>query len=241
MAIFGCQDTSALVKPWVTSNTVTADLTQSQDQAPSLFCTAASTGGGEHHVHPHGTARKGFVAGGCPGVLSSSMDLTTHATSWLLFPGTAGEETQNERGEGRAAASVQGQRGDLADEGEGSATGVVIPGAQCYPPKTPKALAKRRCQKETMHCPWDWDLLPSQKAFPACPPSQVAPSRAPCQGSQPSDAGKDTWLEPECGSREAAANTVLSSRNYHQVTGGWDISAWPQSGFTRLASLEIKV
>lgn len=33
------------------------------------------------------------------------------------------------------AASVQGQRGDLADEGEGSAAGIVVPGAQRYLPK----------------------------------------------------------------------------------------------------------
>lgn len=109
---------------------------------------------------------------------------------------------------GARAASVQGQRGDLADEGKGSATGVVVPGAQRYLPKKQGVSRKRGHQEVTMHRPRDWDLLPLQEAFPGCASIWAAPSRARSQHPhpRPGDAGGEAWPWLEHGSREAAAN-----------------------------------
>lgn len=145
------------------------------------------------------------------------MALPIHAMSWLLFPGTAGEVTQNEGGRGQHQ-----QPQSRASEGILQTKGKALPQALSFQersatPQKNKALAEKRQKEGTMHCPWDQDLLPLWEAFPGRAPICATHSHASFPAS-PSPAG-----ELGLGNGGAAANAVLYPKNYQQAARGQDI------------------
>lgn len=140
-----------------------------------------------------------------------------------------------------AAASVQGQGGDLAHKGEGSATGVVIPGAQCYPPKKHKALAENRQKEGTKHCPWHQGLLPLWEAFPGHAPICATHCNASSQHPHLGDVRGEAEPQLGLGSGGAAANTALFPQNYPQAAHGQTFRYTWGPGHTWLVSLAGRV
>lgn len=123
------------------------------------------------------------------------MALPIHAMSWLLFPGTAGEVTQNEGGRGQHQ-----QPQSRASEGILQTKGKALPQALSFQersatPQKNKALAEKRQKEGTMHCPWDQDLLPLWEAFPGRAPICATHGHASFQHPPPQLGSLDLVME----------------------------------------------